>query len=130
MQAYSREMRRDVLAAGDAGMPTQEVALKFKVSKAWVRLVKRERREKGKIAPATTRNRTPRWREHEDSIRKCIDDQPDITLREIREKIGGVLSISTISNALHVLKITRKKRAFTPQNSSGKTCRKSGPNGP
>ena len=57
MESYSKEMRRDVLAACDAGEGTRAVALRFGCSESWVRRVKQERRERGKTAPATTRRR-------------------------------------------------------------------------
>lgn len=48
MQAYSKEFRREVLAACDAGGKTRAVATQFQVSEAWVRRIKQERREQGK----------------------------------------------------------------------------------
>ena len=36
MQAYSKEFRRDVLAACDTGGTTAELALRFLVSPSWV----------------------------------------------------------------------------------------------
>ena len=68
MQAYSPEFRRDVLAACDAGSGTRAVALKFLVSESWVRRIKQERRELGKVAPT----RTPRWVAETDRIREAI----------------------------------------------------------
>ena len=61
MEAYSKEFRRDVLRECDSGKRTREVATKFNISESWVRRIKQERRETGKIAPATTRNRQPKW---------------------------------------------------------------------
>jgi transposase len=52
MQAYSKEFRREVLAACDAGGRTRAVAQRFGVSEAWVRRIKQERREQGKTASA------------------------------------------------------------------------------
>ncbi|MBX3436711.1 MAG: hypothetical protein KF861_04410 [Planctomycetaceae bacterium] len=52
MAPYSKEFRGQVLAACDAGEGTQAVALWFEVSESWVRRIKQERRERGKIAPA------------------------------------------------------------------------------
>jgi hypothetical protein len=57
MESYSQEFRRDVFAACDAGGGTREVALRFRVSESWVRRIKLERREQGKLAPQTHRNR-------------------------------------------------------------------------
>jgi transposase len=51
MQAYSKEFRRAVLAACDAGGRTRAVAQRFHVSEAWVRRIKQERREQRKAAP-------------------------------------------------------------------------------
>lgn len=51
--AYSKEFRREVLSACDANAGTRAVALKFNVSESWVRRVKQERREQGKLGPAT-----------------------------------------------------------------------------
>jgi len=48
MEAYSREMRRDVLAACDAG-EERKPALPVGCSESWVRQVKQERREQGKM---------------------------------------------------------------------------------
>ena len=62
MSPYSKEIRREVLAACDRGEGTWAVALKFRCSKSWVRRVKQERRELGKTAPLLTRRRTPSGR--------------------------------------------------------------------
>ena len=61
MAPYSKEMRREVLAACDRGEGTRAVALHFRCSESWVRRVKQERREAGKTAPLLTRRRTPKW---------------------------------------------------------------------
>lgn len=61
MIAYSNEFRRDVLAACDAGRGTLEVAQSFGVSTSWIRKIKQDRRETGKVAPATTRRRQRAW---------------------------------------------------------------------
>jgi transposase len=55
MAPYSKEMRREILAACDRGEGTRAVALRFRCSESWVRRVKQERRELGKTAPLLTR---------------------------------------------------------------------------
>lgn len=109
MQPYSKEFRREVLAAGDAGEGTQAVALKFNVSESWVRRVKQHRRESGKVAPATTRKRTPKWRAIEQQIRDAIAEQPDMTLAELKAELNTDFCIQTLCNALHAMKLTLKK---------------------
>ena len=111
MQAYSPEFRRDVLAACDAGEGTQAVALKFSVSESWVRRVKQERRELGKVAPSRSRRRTPRWVAEADRISKAIADKPDMTLRELKIHLQTDLSVQTLCRALRVLRLTLKKKS-------------------
>ena len=81
MEAYSKEFRRDVLRACDAGDGTREVALRFNVSESWVRRVKQERREQGKLAPKTTRSRRKAWEPYADWIVAQLDRRPDMYLR-------------------------------------------------
>jgi len=110
MKAYSKEMRRDVLAACDAGEGTHAVALRFRCSESWVRRVKQERREQGKVAPATTRKRIPLWVAYREQIEQLMADQPDMTLRELQEALGTTLSCQTLCTALQCLKLTLKKK--------------------
>jgi transposase len=108
---YSKEFRREVLAACDAGGGTRAVALRFNVSESWVRRIKQERREQGKTAPCTTRRRVPKWRAIELQIREAVASQPDITLDELRGALRTSLCRQTLCNALHALKITWKKKS-------------------
>lgn len=110
MHSYSKEMRRDVLAACDAGEGTRAVALKFGCSESWVRRVKQERREQGKIAPATTRRRIPRWAVHCEHIEQIIAKSPDITLQELKDELQTDSSRQTLCTALRRLKLTLKKK--------------------
>ena len=112
--AYSKEFRREVLAACDAGGGTREVALRFNVSESWVRRIKQDRRETGKTAPKTTRDRKKSWEPYRDWILKQLDKRPDIYLRELqaaaKEELGWEVSDVTLSRACRELRRTRKKR--------------------
>ena len=110
MEAYSKEMRRDVLAACDANEGTQAVALRFGCSESWVRRVKQERREQGKIAPCTTRRRTPKWAVYREQIQKHVAERPDMTLQELKDALRTELSRQTLCTALQKLKLTLKKK--------------------
>ena len=125
MEAYSQEFRRDVLAACDAGGGTREVALRFSVSESWVRRVKQERREQGKVAPLTTRNCRKSWEPHAEWLLEKLDVQPDIYLRELQvaalEELGWQVSDVTLSRVCGALQQTRKKRRSLRQNRGGKT---------
>lgn len=110
MKAYSPEMRRDILAACESGEGTRAVALRFRVSESWVRRVKQEYRESGKVAPCRTRKRTPKWVAEADRIRQAIEDQPHMTLVQLKAHLGTDLSIQTLCRALKALKLTFKKK--------------------
>ena len=109
MRAYSREFRREVLAACDGGHGTREVAQQFNVSESWVRRIKQVRRELGKIAPSTTRRRRPTWADEADRIRATIKESPDLTLPELKVRLQTTLSVTTLCRALQRLKLTLKK---------------------
>ncbi len=110
MKAYSKEMRRDVLAACDSGEGTKAVALRFKCSESWVRRVKQERREHGKTAPCTTRQRTAAWEPLRERMEQLVDEQPDITLQELKDALQTELTRQTLCTALRKLKLTLKKK--------------------
>lgn len=111
MQAYSKEFRREVLAACDAGGKTRAVSQRFQVSEAWVRRIKQERREQGKTAPCTTRRRTPTWLKEAESIRAAIAESCDLTLNELKDPLQTTLSRTTLCRALQPLKLTLKKKS-------------------
>ena len=112
---YSKEFRREVLAACDAGGGTREVATRFDVSESWVRRIKQERRELGKTAPKTTRDRRPSWQKWSDWLRESIAGQPDIYLHELQARLESEqevkLSPQTLSEACRALGLTQKKDA-------------------
>lgn len=110
--AYSKEFRREVLAACDSGKGTREVAVAFKVSESWVRRIKQERREQGKTAPKQTRNRQPKWWEYKDRIVEIVTATPDITLSELQSELQTSLSRATLCVALNRLKLTFKKKSL------------------
>ena len=111
MQSYSKEFRREVLAACDGGRGTKEVAKHFGVSESWVRRIKQVRREVGKTAPATTRRRRPLWADDADRIRVAIKEAPDLTLSELKARLQTPLSLTTLCRALRRLKLTLKKKS-------------------
>jgi transposase len=134
MEAYSKEFRRDVLLACDAGEGTGAVALRFKVSESWVRRIKQERREQGKTAPLSTRRRRKIWEPHVEWLLAKLDERPDIYLRELqaaaRTELGWEVSDVSLSRACRALRRTRKKRRVLPASSSGKTLPKRVGSGP
>lgn len=110
MEAHSKELRREVLAAYAAGETTGPIALRFRVSESWCRRVKQEFREQGKTAPCTTRKRTPKWAAHAERIRELVQQRPDISLSELQAALPTRFGQSTLSNALAALKLSWKNK--------------------
>jgi transposase len=133
VDSYSKEFRRDVLAACDAGEGTRAVALRFNVSESWVRRIKQERREQGKLAPQTKRRRRKVWEPYATWLLAKLDERPDIYLRELvaaaREELSWEVSDVTLSRACRALRRTRKKRRVYRPNNSVKTLPKRVGNG-
>jgi transposase len=110
MKAYSMDLRERVLADCDGGMEARQVAVKYRVSESWIRRLKQRRRETGETAPRPCRNRQgAKWLAHADRIKELVGCQPDVTLRELAERLGHALSGQTLSRALRALGLTLKK---------------------
>ena len=130
MEPYPVEMRKRILADCDAGMNTHDVALKFQVSKSWVRRLKQRRRENGEIAARKAGSTPPsKWRPHAEEIAAAVRQHPDATLAELREHLGLDVSLPTLTRALRALQLTFKKKSSMPRSRTAKTLRSSGLSG-
>ena len=86
MQAYSMDLRERALLDSDAGMKAADVAVKYRVSGSWVRLLKQRRRETGEVAPRVQRHGRRRMLEpHLHTLAALIAEQPDRTLKRFSD---------------------------------------------
>jgi transposase len=131
MEAYSLDLRKRVLAACDAGHGTKQVAALFDVSPAWVRRLKQRRRELGTIDVLPGRyGQPPKLTEdHLRRLGELVEQHPDATLRELREKLQVDIELSNLCRALQRMKLSFKKKSCTPANKTGRTSRNSGVTG-
>lgn len=117
---YSQDLRDRVLAAYDRGVPTQQIAEMFQVSKAWARRIKQRRRETGETVARRMGGpgviKVDRTR-----LSELVREDPDATLMELRERMGVACAISTICVALRKIGFTFKKRRSTPRSRIGRT---------
>ena len=118
MQAYSMDLRQRVIGACDAGKGTQEVAITFGVSPAWVRRLKQHRRERGDILPRSSGGPRPRKIDRE-RLAELVKLQPDATLVELRDRLGVSVTLWAICKALRELKLSYKKSRSTPPSKTG-----------
>jgi transposase len=125
MDSYSIDLRKRVLEDCDVGVSTRQVALKYRVSESWVRRLKQRRRESGEIAPRPSRNkRQPRWLPYADRLQELVAQQPDATLRELRDRLGVSLSLMTLCRALRSLQLTFKKKSSMRPNKTAPTSQR------
>ena len=97
MAAYSMDLRLRVLRDADAGLPSDELAEKYSVSRAWVDRLKQRRRETGEVAP----RKQTRWRPrilHAQltELAALIRERPDRTLAELQEALRTPASLPTL----------------------------------
>ena len=115
---YSQDLRDRVLAAYDRGLPTKQIAETFAVSPAWARRVKQCRRETGRTTPLPRGG--PRIIKIDlQRLAELVEQQPDATLLELRDRLGVKCTESAICLALKRLGLTFKKRRSMRPSRSG-----------
>lgn len=125
---YSDDLRDRVLAAYDRGMRTKQIAEVFQVSRAWARRIKQCRRETGRVRPLPTGGKRGRKIDRE-LLSKFVAEQPDITLRELRDKLGITCALSSIWQALDQIGLSFKKSRSTPRSRTVRTSHSTAPSG-
>lgn len=122
MKPYSMDLRERVLRACDAGAGTRAVAGRFAVSESWARRLKQRRRDDGRTAPTSPRDRrVPELAAHADRIRELIAATPDLTLAELRAKLGVAVAPGTLWAAAAGLGLTVKKESTGRPRGTGPT---------
>ena len=111
MRAYSMDLRERVLADSDAGMGTTAVSAKYRVSESWVRRLKQRREATGETWPRPSGRRPSTWAPHAEAIRSAVLDDPDATLRELKERLNLAISLATLWRAITFLGLTVKKKS-------------------
>jgi len=107
--AYSQDLRDRVIRAHQRGMATLEIARTFDVSPAWVRRVKQRLRESGETTPRKVGSPGVRKIDPE-HLAELVREQPDATLKELRERLGVECGESTVCTVLKKLGLSFKKR--------------------
>jgi len=113
-----------MLQAYDAKLGSQsKIAKMFNVSRKCLCDLLRLRRQTGSLAPrphgggrkAAYEGRTL------ERLRELVDQQPDATLEELRERTGVACSLTAVYNALLKLDLRFKKSRSTPVSKIGPT---------
>jgi transposase len=110
MAAFSLDLRQRVLADCQAGLTYAAIARRYTVSAEWVRIFYKRFRDTGEIAARShATKRRPYHVRHEAELRAAIAGEPDRTLEQLRQHLGGAVSIGTLWKALRALKVSFKK---------------------
>lgn len=120
----SIKKRKQIVAARKEGRKIAEICEAYRVKRNAVFRLLRQERAIGSIEPQTqTRGRKPALTECQLSQMKMIIlAENDITLQEIKERMGLGISISAIHRIIkNKLKFTYKKRVYMPASGIGRT---------
>jgi transposase len=126
MATISVDLRQRILKAYDRGDATREqVASRFEVSLGMVKKLIQQRRHCGDIAPRHHRSgRKPIILDsHRRELRSLVSKQPDLTLEEIRARLGLACTIQAIHYVLADMGLTYKKRRSVLRSNQDQTSR-------
>lgn len=122
------DLRGRVVQACDQKRGSREhIAKLFGVSTAWIRRLLQRRRELGAIAPMPHGGGRPAKFSGRKLVRlkELVEQQPDATLTELRDRAGVEASIMAVHRALERLESRLKKSHSTPANKTGRTSKRS-----
>jgi transposase len=124
MRTLSLDLRERILGAYDNQEGTrEEIALRFRVSLGMVKKLLQQRRRTGNIAARHhLAGRKPTVLPiHRHQFRALLQEQNDLTLKELRGATGLKCSLQAIHVVLRKMGLTYKKRLAAPANKRGQT---------
>ena len=130
MEAYSLDLRQRVVAAVEADeLSRSEIAELFHVSTAWIRRLLQRYRATGALTPRPRRYGPHPKLDHtcRQQLATLVAQDPDATLAELRDRLGGDVSLPTLCRALAQLGLPRKKSPSAPASRTGPTCARVAP---
>lgn len=106
---------RELLVKGyEKSGKAEAIAQAYSVSERTVYRLAQQKRETGSVELRTNqRGRKPTLTEEDKkNIQQCMDERPDITINEIREKLQLKASYSTVERAVQAMGYTLKKKSL------------------
>jgi len=132
METYSMDLRERVVRACDEKRGGREhIAKLFGVSTAWIRRLLQRRREVGTIAPKAHGGGRPAkfFGKKLERLKQLVEQQPDATLVELRDRSGVDGSIMAVHRALERLESHLKKSPSMPASNTDRTSKRRGKRG-
>ena len=116
----SMEKRELIVSNAKRGMSVPEISKVFQVGKSTIwKLLKREK-ESGSIEPRYQGKKSSMTEAQHQAMLDLVEQEPDVTLEEIRERLDLPIHKSQISNLLHQAGYHFKKRWYMPKNKNEK----------
>jgi len=112
MGTISIDLRERIVAAYDRGDGTrQQIADRYDVSLGMVKKLLQQRRRTGELAPRHHfSGRKPKITpKHQDTLRRLVRQDPDMTLDEMRSAIGVACTLPAIHYVLRRMGLSLKK---------------------
>jgi transposase len=101
MRTYSTDLRERIVAARARGHSAAETARLFKLSKRSVERYCKLHATTGSLQPKRRGGyRRSRLEKHDETLRRWIQEQPDLTLAELQQRLARKLKISLGITAL------------------------------
>ena len=123
MKAYSNDLRWRAVKAREAGEDVKSIAQRLEVSDKWVYKITQQHRETGHYEIRKSPGRPCKLKDEDlQSLAELVQQNPDATLRELKENI----SIASIDRYLRKLRITFKKNSYAPLSKRKRKFRKPG----
>ena len=132
MRTLSLDLRERILTSYDQKEGTREaIAARYRVSLGMVKKLLQQRRCTGDIAPRHQYSgRKPKILEaHCGKLRTALDKKPDLTLKELHQKVALACSLPAVHYALAKMGLTYKKRRSGLVNRTGRTLPRPGGRG-
>lgn len=101
MRSYSIDLRERLVAGRQRGQSAEELARQFRVSKRSVERYWRQYQQTGSVVPQQIGgHRRSRLEGHDETLRRWIAEQNDLTLEQIRERLQKELGIKLGNSGL------------------------------
>jgi transposase len=125
-----RERLFEAVAAGDTS--AAQVASRFRVAVNTVYNLLRLRDQTGALRPRPNPGGHPPaiGPERYDEVRQLVAAQPDLTLEQLRDRLGIDCSLAAVCRTLKKLGLSRKKKRCRQLNNNGPTSRPTARRGP
>lgn len=120
MKAYSLDFRQKIVDCYEkGGISQRQLAKRFCVAPSFIIKLLKQYKQTRELSPKPRPGRPRKLNvEHHRTVQEWIEEQPDLLLSEVSERLTQQFSVevseSTLSRTMHRLGLSRKKKVSTP----------------